>query len=124
MGSLPLAMTTTTNMCSARRLKIEDRATLFTSIVARHLNLKDDITVLTDLLLYYYYYNKVLLEWQIPLENLPKVDIAIKGLQELVLFDVTSHFASDRGDLATPLNTLSLNSLINLSILDYEYTED
>ncbi|EJP62011.1 transposase-like protein [Beauveria bassiana ARSEF 2860] len=110
----------------ARRLKIEDRATLFTSIAARHPNLKYDITVLTDLLSYYYY-NKVLPEWQIPLENLPEADIATRrqrGLRELVLFDVTSHFASDGGDSATPPNTPSLNPLIDPSMLDYEYTED
>ncbi|KAM3554987.1 hypothetical protein ARSEF4850_006208 [Beauveria asiatica] len=110
----------------ARRLKIEDRATLFTSIAARHPNLKYDITVLTDLLTYYYY-NKVLPEWQIPLENLPEADIATRrqrGLRELVLFDVASHFASDGGDSATPPNTPSLNSLVDPSMLDYEYTED
>lgn len=110
-------MTTTTNVCSARRLKIEDRATLFTSIAARHPNLKYDITVLTDLLTYYYY-NKVLPEWQISLENLPEADIATRrqrGLRELVHFDE---------DAATPPNTQSLNSLIDPSMLDYEYTED
>ncbi|KAM3471499.1 hypothetical protein MY8738_009291 [Beauveria namnaoensis] len=101
----------------ARRLKIEDRATLFTSIAARHPDLKYDITVLTDLLTYYYY-NKVLPEWQISLENLPEADIATRrqrGLRELVHFDE---------DAATPPNTQSLNSLIDPSMLDYEYTED
>ncbi|KAJ6783483.1 hypothetical protein PWT90_03516 [Aphanocladium album] len=100
----------------ARRLKTEDKVALFASIAARHPNLKHDITVLTDLLVYFFH-NKVLPEWRIPLEDLPEADIATcrqRGLWELVRFDdVTSHFASDGGD-AGPLPIVGpLNSRID-----------
>lgn len=75
-------------MCSARRLRSDDRAVLFASIAARHRNLKGDVKVLTDLLSYYFSQNG-LPEWQIPLENLPKADIGAwrqRGLRELVGF--------------------------------------
>lgn len=50
---------------------------MFASITVRHLNLKHNIIVLTNLLLFFFY-NKALLEWQIPLEILSKAEIATR----------------------------------------------
>ena len=94
-------MTAQASVCSARRLKTEDRAALFASIAARHPNLKHDTTVLTEILAYFFY-NKTLPEWKIPLENLPEADIATKGLRELLdCVDITSQIAVDGGNTAT-----------------------
>lgn len=111
-------------MYSARRLKIKDRDALFASIAARHPNLKHDITALTDILSYFFY-NKTLPEWTILLETLPEADIVTKGLPELLnCVEITSQFAVDGGDAAMLPNEQPLNSLIDASMCEYEYTED
>ncbi|KAF1739602.1 hypothetical protein CRV24_001538 [Beauveria bassiana] len=109
---------------SARRLKIKDRDALFARIAARHPNLKHDITALTYILSYFFY-NKTLPEWTILLENLPEADIVIKGLPELLnCVEINPQFAVDGGDAAMLPNEQPLNSLIDSSMCEYEYTED
>ncbi|KAH8719863.1 hypothetical protein HC256_000274 [Beauveria bassiana] len=108
----------------ARRLKIKDRDALFARIAARHPNLKHDITALTYILSYFFY-NKTLPEWTILLENLPEADIVIKGLPELLnCVEINPQFAVDGGDAAMLPNEQPLNSLIDSSMCEYEYTED
>lgn len=86
--------------------------------------MKHDITALTDILSYFSY-NKTLPDWKIPLENLPEADIATKGLRELLnCVDITSQLAVDGGDAAMLPDEQPLNSLLDPSIYEYEYTED
>lgn len=114
-------------MCSARRLKIQDKAALFANIAARHPTLKQDVTALTELLSYFFY-NKVLPEWKIPLEDLPKADIATRrqrGLQGLIDFvDIFLHYVVEGEDKATLQRAPLPSSLTDPSICDYGYQED
>lgn len=109
------------NVYSARRLKMEDRATLFATIAATHPTLKDDLKGLTDLLSYFFSRNS-LPGWQIPLETLPEANIAAlrrRGLGELVsVVDISSHLSVAGG------KAQRLKSTFDQSIHGHRYIED